>query len=217
MHAKGGMVQFAANGDTINRFENPFWGKPSLIDVRNPFNILLYYVDQGMVANLDRTLNVTDALALQSWGWYDVNAVGRSSDNHLWLFDRPARTIKKIDGEGNVLQAGNPIVGRGLAKFNPDKVWEQDSWIWAWQYDQYLLRFDQFGQLAQSYAVPSWRYVWIQDNQLYFAKATQWYTQPIEAEESNPIDFLAPTVGMLAIGRSIIVVADGQEVWVLQR
>ena len=98
------LKKYNANGDSVAVFNNvKKFGKVSTVDVSNPLKVLLYYKDFSTIVVLDRLLTVRNTIDLRQQNIYQVNAIGQSYDNNIWLYDEQNSKLKKIDESGKVL------------------------------------------------------------------------------------------------------------------
>ncbi|MBC6994454.1 hypothetical protein QWY85_06235 [Neolewinella lacunae] len=85
-------------------------GAPSVVDVSNPFAILLFYPDYGQMIVLDRTLSEVSRLDLFSVdGLQQPAALARATDNQVWVFDAWDYRLKLLDNGGNISRQSNDL------------------------------------------------------------------------------------------------------------
>jgi hypothetical protein len=85
-------------------------GRPDVIDVSNPFGLLLFYADYGEVIILDRTLSEISRLDLFSVDGLDQPVtMARSADNGIWVFDSWDYRLKLLDQRGKVSVQSNDL------------------------------------------------------------------------------------------------------------
>src|SRR6478609_378459 len=98
------LKKYNASGDSVAVFNNvKKFGKISTIDVSNPLKVLLYYKDFSTIVVLDRLLAIRNTIDLRQQNIFQVNAIGQSYDNNIWLYDEGDSKLKKIDDNGKVL------------------------------------------------------------------------------------------------------------------
>lgn len=103
-----------------NRFEfyDSSLGHPEVVDVSNPFAILLFYADYGTVVVLDRTLSEVSRIDL--FGLNGVEqpiATARASDNGIWVFDSWDYRLKLLGPQGRERLKSNDLrleIGQAL-------------------------------------------------------------------------------------------------------
>ena len=81
------VIKYSPEGIELFRFSNNTLGDLTHIDITNPFSVLLYYPDFLTIYTLDRTLNKTGEFNLLDLNLTDVETVGMSNDNNVWLYD----------------------------------------------------------------------------------------------------------------------------------
>ncbi|MEL7162281.1 MAG: hypothetical protein AAFN92_16105 [Bacteroidota bacterium] len=126
-----------------NRFEfyDSSLGKPDLVDVTNPFALLLYYETYGLIVVLDRTLSEVSRLDLYAIDdILEPAALARAADNNIWVFDAWDYRLKLLDGRGEVARQTNDLrLELGVAT-TPEYVYVDRNAV--------LLHFREAGRLA---------------------------------------------------------------------
>lgn len=116
-------------------------GSPDVVDVTNPFAILLYYADYGETIILDRTLSEIRRLDFFSVeGVEQPVTLARATDNGIWLFDSWDYRLKLMDQGGKISLTSNDL-RLGL------KIKTEPSAIYVYQ-NLVLLHFTEENRLA---------------------------------------------------------------------
>lgn len=85
-------------------------GRPDVVDVTNPFAILLYYADYGETIILDRTLSELRRLDFFSIaGVEQPVTLARATDGGIWLFDSWDYRLKLLDQNGEIGRTSNDL------------------------------------------------------------------------------------------------------------
>ncbi len=95
-----------------NQFEffDSSLGAPEVVDVTNPFAILLFYADYGTVVVLDRTLSEVSRLDLFSLAHLrQPVTAARATDQGIWVFDSWDYRLKLLDAAGRPRLASNDL------------------------------------------------------------------------------------------------------------
>ncbi len=83
---------------------------PDVVDVTNPFAILLFYADYGTVVVLDRTLSEVSRLDLFSLGQLSQPVTAaRATDQGIWVFDSWDYRLKLMDAAGRPRLESNDL------------------------------------------------------------------------------------------------------------
>lgn len=134
------------NDSTIwNRYINNRLGTLTVLDVANPLRLLAYYQQFQTLICLDNNLAESGVLNFNNLGFGYVRAVCISEDNNIWILDEYAKSLKKIDPSGKVLQEGIPDFN---LRFDPDKpitLKARDAKVYLFQPNLGLLVYDVFG------------------------------------------------------------------------
>lgn len=126
-----------------NRFEfyDSSLGAPDLVDVTNPFAILLYYEAYGQIVVLDRTLSEVSRLDLFSLDdILEPAALARAADNNVWVFDGWDYRLKLLNAQGAVSQQSNDLRLELKLADPPDHIYVDRTTV--------LLHFQEANKLA---------------------------------------------------------------------
>jgi len=151
------LKKYNTNGDSIAAFNNvKNFGKVSGIDVSNPLKVLLYYKDFSTIVILDRLLAVRSTIDLRSQNIFQVNTIGQSYDNNIWLYDEGDSKLKKIDDAGKILQETADF--RLLFNEAPHikNIYDQDGFVYLYDPDQNVFVFDYYGALRNKILISGW-------------------------------------------------------------
>lgn len=147
------IIKYSPDGKVLFRYNNNTLGEIGFIDASNPLNVLVYYPDFKTVINLDRTLNESGQINLFDLGVIDVNGIGRSSDNNLWLYDNTAFKLKKINRQGQT-QIESDDLSLLLRKFlQPNCIKEVETLVYVNDPEHGIFIFDFYGQYMKLLAI----------------------------------------------------------------
>jgi len=152
------LKKYDTNGDSVAVFNNvKNFGKVSGIDVSNPLKVLLYYKDFSTIVILDRLLTVRSTIDLRSQNIFQVNTIGQSYDNNIWLYDEGDSKLKKIDDAGKILQETPDF--RLLFNEAPHikNIFDQDGFVYLYDPDQNVFVFYYYGALRNKILINGWK------------------------------------------------------------
>jgi hypothetical protein len=139
-----------ANGDSVGIFNNiRRYGKASYIDVSNPMRVLLYYKDFTTVVILDRLLNIRTTIDLRQENILQVQAVGLSYDNKIWLYDEWEHKLKKIDEDGKLLFETSDFRQLFNEAFSFTSIFDKDGYLYLYDEQKGVYVFDYYGTLKR--------------------------------------------------------------------
>jgi hypothetical protein len=139
-----------ANGDSVAVFNNiRRYGKASYIDVSNPMRVLLYYKDFTIVVILDRLLNIRTTIDLRQENILQVQAVGLSYDNKIWLYDEWEHKLKKIDEDGKLLFETSDFRQLFNEAFSFTSIFDKDGYLYLYDEQKGVFVFDYYGSLKR--------------------------------------------------------------------
>ncbi|MTB53197.1 hypothetical protein [Lewinella sp. W8] len=138
-------------------------GAPEVVDVTNPFSILLFYPDYGEVVVLDRTLSERSRLDLFSLpDILQPTLLARSADNLIWVFDSWDYKLKLIDETGRPRQESNDLRLEIDLRMPPDHLYvDRDRVVLHFREDQRLAVFTNYGRFTGWVSLPEvedWRW-----------------------------------------------------------
>lgn len=137
-------------GDSVALFNNVRnFGKVSFIDVSNPLRVLLYYKDFSTIVILDRLLNVRSTIDLRQQNIFQVQAVGLSYDNKIWLYDEFEHKLKKIDEDGKLLFETSDFRQLFNEAFSFTGIFDHDGFLYLYDIKRGAFIFDYYGALKK--------------------------------------------------------------------
>jgi|SRR5688572_90848 len=176
LNSSGQLKKLDAAGDSVAIYNNVRqFGKVSYIDVSNPMRVLLYYKDFSTVVMLDRLLNVRNTIDLRQQDIFQVQAIGLSYDNKIWLYDELNNKLKKIDEDGKLLFETTDF--RQLFDQAPlfTSISDHDGFIYLYDTLKGVFVFDYYGALKNKIALTGWknfkvagRYIFGERNDSFF-------------------------------------------------
>ena len=132
-------------------------GRPDLVDVTNPFAILVHYAEYGQVVILDRTLSELgrrDLLAVE--GLLQPGAVAKGNPGGIWIFDSWDYRLKLLADNGSITHRSNDLrLELGLFT-EPDHIYVDRDNVYLHYVDQRLLAaFSNYGRYGQTISLPA--------------------------------------------------------------
>jgi len=152
------LKKYNSNGDSLAVFNNvKNFGKVSMVDVSNPLKVLLYYKDFSTIVILDRLLAIRSTIDLRQQNIFQVNAIGQSYDNNIWIYDEDDSKLKKIDEAGKVLLETPDF--RLLFNEAPHikGIYDQDGFVYLYDPAQAVFVFDYYGALRNKIMISGWQ------------------------------------------------------------
>jgi hypothetical protein len=147
-----------ANGDSVAVYNNvKRYGQATLIDVSNPLKVLLYYRDFATIVMLDRFLNEVNTIDLRKQNILQARAIGLSYDNKIWVYDELDNKLKKVDEEGKLLQETPDFRQLFNAAPLPQKIFDQDRYVYLYDPAQAVFVFDYYGTLKNKILIRDWQ------------------------------------------------------------
>jgi hypothetical protein len=158
LNSRNQVKKLNANGDSVAVFNNVRkYGQASLIDVSNPLKLLLYYKDFATIVVLDRFLNVVNSIDLRKQNIFQAKAIGQSYDNRVWVYDELENKLKKVDEDGKILQETPDFRLLFGQAPSPQKIFDQDKYVYLYDSIQGVFVFDYYGALKNKILITHWQ------------------------------------------------------------
>lgn len=157
-----------ALGDSVAVFNDvKKYGNPSYVDVTNPLKILLYYKNYSTVVMLDRLLTVRNTINFRKQSIFSVNSICLSYDNNIWIFDEEDYKLKKLDEDGNLLQATTDWRMLLDTVPAPVKIVDRNNFIYLYDPEKGFYIFDYYGGFKNRLTFLNWNNIEVNDNTVY--------------------------------------------------
>ncbi len=144
------VIKYDSDGKELFRFNNNTLGNLKHIDVTDPMNILLFYPDYMTVLTLNRTLNKTGEYDLINLNLIEVNAIGMSNDNNIWLYDEVTFKLRKIDRNGQIVLESDDLNMFLAYTPKPNFILERENSVYVNNPQTGILVFDIYGKYIKT-------------------------------------------------------------------
>ncbi|HTD94574.1 MAG TPA: hypothetical protein VK644_12200 [Chitinophagaceae bacterium] len=145
------------NGDSVAVFNDvKKFGQATLIDVSNPLKVLLFYRDFATIVVLDRFFTIRNIIDLRKKNILQVQAIGQSYDNKIWLYDELESKLKKIDEDGKVLLETPDFRQLFGTSPSPLKIFDEDQYVYLYDSAQAVFVFDYYGSVKNKILISGW-------------------------------------------------------------
>ena len=183
------VIKYSPEGNELFRFSNNTLGDLTHIDITNPFSILLYYPDFLTIYTLDRTLNKTGEFNFLDLNLTNVETVGMSNDNNVWLYDFVFYKIKKVNHNGEILRESIINLSNEFENpLQPNFILERENWLYVNDPNLGILVFDIYAQYQKTIDIKNLTYFQIIDNQLIYKEKEQLKSFHLKSLSTQSID-----------------------------
>lgn len=177
----GQVKKLNANGDSVAVFNDvKKFGQATLIDVSNPLKVLLYYKDFTTIVVLDRYLTIRNTIDLRRQNILQVQAIGQSYDNKIWLYDELENKLKKVDDDGKVLLETPDFRFLFGSAPSPQKIFDEDQYLYLYDSAQEVFVFDYYGTLKNKILISGWNNFKVTGRYIYGSKKNILYRYDIK-------------------------------------
>ncbi len=153
INEKNQVIKYDSVGNRIGFFSENKFGPLHSIDAKTPFNIMLFYKEQGTVITTDFRLNKKRMYKLTSVGIDNVAAACMSHDNYIWVYDLDDNRLKKIDNNYKVIYQSQDVLSLLGEAVIPNFMMEKDGLIYVNVPDVGIIMFDIYGTYYTSASV----------------------------------------------------------------
>lgn len=176
LNKTGQLKKMSANGDSIAVFNNVRqYGKISLIDVTNPLKVLLYFKDFSTIVVLDRFLSTRTTIDLRKLQLFQVNAIGQSYDNNIWVFDELEGKLKRVSEEPRVLDQSTDFRLILDSIPSPQFIVDQNRLVYLYDSLKGVYLFDYYGAFKNRIQLKGWTDFTVIGNSMYGRDANMLY------------------------------------------
>jgi hypothetical protein len=170
-----------ANGDSIAVYNDvKKFGQATLIDVSNPLKVLVYYRDFATIVVLDRYLTVRNTIDLRKHNIMQVQAIGQSYDNKIWVYDELENKLKKIDEDGTLLLETPDFRQLFDSAPVPQKIFDEDKYVYLYDSTQPVFVFDYYGALKNKILISHWQNFKVAGKYIFGSGADKLYRYDIK-------------------------------------
>jgi hypothetical protein len=146
------LMQTDSEFNSLYEYSDKSYGEISIVDVSNPFRILVFYKDFNVILFLDNKLSPLRApLILDELGLYSVDAVCSSATGSFRVYDNQTCTVITIGSDLNVQQKGTNLYSvAGDQKAIALK--ETANFVFLQTENSWIIRMDKFGNYIETIA-----------------------------------------------------------------
>ena len=215
--ATGELIKYDAAGREVFRYNNNRLGRLGQVDATNPFNLLLYYPDFLQVIVLDRTLSEVATLNLFDLGYVQVQALGLSSDNQIWVYDEQRFRLSKISPDGQVQQESSDLSLQLEHPPRPSFLLERRQTVFLVDPERGVYLFDIFGQPLQTIELRGLSRVQVHGDYLWYAQEGRLFSYhlPSGKVQEMPLPAEAGAAGQIQVQKDRLYVLQDHKVRVL--
>ena len=167
------LIKYNTEGTVVFKFNNNILGEIGLVDVTDPFNILLYYPDFQTAITLDRTLSQTGEINFIELNYVNIPTIATANDNNIWLYDEINFQLKRIDRNGKVLSNSedlNLLLGKAP---QPKQIVARENQVFINDLELGLLVFNNFGQFVKNLGIRGIDYFQVIDHKIVYKQGQQ--------------------------------------------
>lgn len=169
------LIRYDSNVQQEFAYSNERLGSISSVDVNNPFKLLTFYENYQTIIVLDNLLGEIGRYELFDLGFNNIEAVGLSNDNNVWIYDPIEYKLKKLDNAGAVLAESITLYNEGLEYIKPHFLAEKENKVFLYDRENGFFVFDNLGQYIEQIKIKNLnsfqilskdRIIYLQDKQL---------------------------------------------------
>ncbi|HEY8898385.1 MAG TPA: hypothetical protein VIM79_26335 [Niastella sp.] len=176
VNSTGQIKKVGPAGDSIAVFNNVRqYGKLYFMDVTNPLRVLLYFRDFGTIVVLDRFLNTRATIDLRKQQLFQVNAIGQSYDNNIWVFDELESKLKRVGEDGRIIDQSTDFRMIVDTAPSPQFIVDQNRLVYLYDSLKGVYLFDYYGAFKNRIQLKGWTDFTVIGNAMYGRDANMLY------------------------------------------
>ncbi len=154
----GQLKKFNSNFDSIGVFNDvKRLGKVNHIAFGNALRTVLYFKQYRNIVVLDRLMQVVNRIDLKKHSLFQVEALGPSYDNKIWVFDEQESKLKKLSEEGAVLFETSDLRIVFSEAISPSIVIDNGGFVYLYDPLKGLYIFDYYGGFKKKITLLGWK------------------------------------------------------------
>lgn len=139
------LTKYGHGGNYKYSYSNLKDGEITFLDAGDPFKILVFYQDFGIIEWLDNTLSPIARVNLNDLGLGLASLACSSRQSGIWLYLPQSIELVRLDQHLNIDdRTGNITKATGL-EINPDQLLERDNKVYLNDPGNGILLFDKYG------------------------------------------------------------------------
>lgn len=176
------------NGKTT-KYSNNLFGDISVLDVSDPFKLLIFNKDFNKVQYLDQNLTaISDPMSLDELGYFNVQAICQSGKGGLWIYDQSLAQILYINQRMKTTQKSIQLSELIDADEDHNRIFmlEKNDYIYLGIEAQGVFVFDGYGTYMKTFPLTDISSFQVVDNSIiYFAddKLIRYHTETFNKEK----------------------------------
>jgi hypothetical protein len=163
------LYKYSPEGILLSTLNYKYIGNISHIDATNPLEIYVFYKELNLVVFLDNNLAYRGEMKLERYQVTQASAIARSFDNGIWAFDLADLQLKRMDKNGENLQASGNI--RQFVKQKqllPTYVFDDNNRVFLVDSSTGIMVFDVFAQYLKTIPIRGNEEVKVIGDELYY-------------------------------------------------
>lgn len=187
---KNTLWMYNSLGDSLRSYNTKQYGDISFIDATNPYKILVFHKDYGILQFLDNFLSQNAApINLQELGFDMAQLACHSRENGFWVYDWTEQKVVRMDNNLRVThQTVNLRQWFGNA-FQPNFMLEYNQQVYLNEPSRGILIFDQFATYIKTIPLLGLNSPQIMEKSIYYHKNNQFCNYVLKSLELNCVDF----------------------------
>lgn len=199
-----------SEGTILVRQNDKSDGKIHSMDASNPFEVYVYYEDQGVLVFMDNQLAERGRTTLLKHFTNPPVALARSYNNGIWIYNIENQQLEQYDKQWKrLVESPNLPVLTGMEVF-PTRIYDDGKWVYLTDPENGVLVFDLFGNYKGL-----WRFSDVND--LYLKKDKAWILTNQYLLTYQPAIFQTDTIMTFKPGEYLQLEGYDQEIHLLKK
>lgn len=205
-------ILYKKTKNNIFSYSNISLGKITMVNIQNPFKLILFFADFNSVIILDNNLNeLTDKIDFtQETLFNNVKFVSGSSQNNIWLYADDNK-LHLYDYQNLSEQTQTQPITFYEEQFTPKTIISTYKNVWVLS-DSGVFQFNEYGIYIDSFEKPGIDYIFPFQKGFIYAESESFYYQ--NGIETLPISLIHDhLIKEISVNNTSISLYDGQYVY----
>jgi len=198
------------NGNHLGSYKNLLLGKPTSLDVSDPFRILVFYKESQNILLLNNDANIIgQPVNLNELGLGEIILACRSTRGGVWLYHRVSAEFVRLDQRLVSVVQRIPFSSIDNNS-HPNHILQEDGVLFAGMNNKMIYRIDEYGTILPKLEIPYENTFRIQNDKLLAFHNNQTIGYYLKNPEANPVKYDCPCQALAVILNNHLMCFDGK-------
>ena len=204
-------------GDSIAAFNSRKYGEISYVDTTDPYKILVFFQDYGIIIFLDNYLSVNgDPINLQDLGFDRVSIACLSRENGFWVFDQLRQKAYHLDDNFKITHETVNLTQWFNKTFEPTNLLEYNNQLFLSD-DEALYIFDHFGTYTNKHPLKNIDHLQFIDDKILYMDSGKFCEYNLKKIQTNCVELPKANIQHARMEKNRLFISGEKSVSIFQR